>query len=104
MALRRACSYQATFKTPEDPANYSAMLVTLHQNGQNLINKDQTQLTIDGDYVILQLDQEETKLFTAGKPALIQIRCYESQYNAPGSAAFQIDVAPALNDVILGGE
>lgn len=102
MALRRACSYQATFKTPETPDNYGAILVTLRQDGVNLINKDQTELTIDGDYVILQLDQEETKLFTAGRPALIQIRCYESQYNAPGSAAFQIDVAPALNDEILG--
>ena len=101
MALRRACSYQATFKTPEDPSNYSAILVTMQQEGVNLINKDENNLTIDGDVVILNLDQDETKLFKAGKPALIQIRCFESQYNAPGSAVFAVDVGPALNDTTL---
>lgn len=101
MALRRACSYQATFKTPEDPSNYSAILVTMRQDGVNLINKDENDLTIDGDVVVLNLDQDETKVFTAGRPALIQIRCYESQYNAPGSAVFAVDVGEALNDTTL---
>lgn len=101
MALRRACSYQATFKTPEDPSNYSAILVTMQQDGENLINKDENDLTIDGDVVVLNLDQDETKVFKAGKPALIQIRCYASQYNAPGSAVFAVDVGPALNDTTL---
>lgn len=103
MALRRACSYQATFKTPEDPSSYSAILITIQQNGENIINKSlgDNGLEIDEDVVVLNLNQEETALLTAGVPALIQIRCYLSEYNAPGSTAFAVDVGPALNDTIL---
>ena len=103
MALRRACSYQATFKTPEDPVNYSAILVTIQQSGENIINKslEDLGLEIDEDVVVLNLNQEETALLTEGKPALIQIRCFKSEYNAPGSAVFAVDVGPALNDTIL---
>ena len=54
--------------------------------------------------MILQLTQAETAQFVAGIPAQIQIRCYGSAYNAPGSAAYVIEVWPALNDEILGGE
>lgn len=103
MAIRRACSYQAIFTTSEDPANYSAILITIQQNGQNIINKSlgDSGVTIDGDTVILKLTQEETAQFEAGTPALIQIRCYESEYNAPGSAVFGVEVGRALNDEIL---
>ncbi len=104
MGLRRACSYQATFRTPEDPINYSEILVTLSQKGQQLINKYRSSLTLTESTVILQLTQEETAQFVAGIPAQIQIRCYGSAYNAPGSAAYVIEVWPALNDEILGGE
>lgn len=101
MGLRRACSYQATFQTPEDPADYSKILVTIQQNGMNLISKTEDDLTIDGMTVILKLTQAETALFETPGPALIQIRCYESAYNAPGSAVFPVDVWPALDDQIL---
>lgn len=103
MALRRACSYQATFQTPKAPANYLAILVTIQQDGVNIINKSlgDVGIEIDDDVVVLNLNQEETALLTAGVPALIQIRCYLSEYDAPGSKAFAVDVGPALNDTIL---
>ena len=104
MGIRRACSYQATFQTPEPPSNYSDILVTLAQNGVNLINKYRANLEITEKTVILKLTQEETKQFEAGQPAQIQIRCFGGTYKAPGSAAYSIDVWPALNDIILGGE
>ena len=103
MGLRRACSYQATFRTPEAPANYSAILVTLQQYGQNLISKTEDDLIIGDTDVVLNLTQEETALFESPGVALMQIRCYESTYNAPGSAVFQVEVWPALDDQILTG-
>ena len=103
MAFRRACSYQATIQPPEAPTTYSAVLVTFQQNGNNLINKTLSDLTIDGDVFVVNLTQEETAIFDDGKQAWLQIRCYASAYNAPGSAAWPIDVLPALNDQILGG-
>lgn len=102
MAFRRACSYQATIQTPEDPTTYSAVLVTFQQNGINVINKSLADLTIDGDAFVVQLTQAETAMFESGQQLWLQIRCYASTYNAPGSAAWPIDVLPALNDMILG--
>ena len=101
MAIIRACSYTATIQTPEDPTNYSAILITFAQDGTNLINKTESDVTFDDNKVIVQLDQNETKTFTCGKKAYLQIRCYESQYNAPGSMVWGIDVYPALNDEVL---
>lgn len=103
MGIRRACSYQATFQTPKPPSNYSNILVTFSQNGQNLINKTRYQLAVEEYSVTAQLTQEETKLFEAGTPAQVQIRCFGAVYDAPGSAVFSVDVWPALNDTILGG-
>ena len=103
MAFRRACSYLASIQTPEDPTTYSSVLVTFQQDGNNLINKSLDDLTIDGDSFIVQLTQEETSRFTDGRQAWLQIRCFASTYNAPGSPPWPIDVLPALNDTILGG-
>lgn len=104
MGIRRACSYQATFQTPEPPSHYSEILVTISQNGQNLINKPRYQLLVNDFTVAVQLTQEETTQFVAGTTAQIQIRCFGGVYDAPGSAVFSVDVWPALNDTILGGE
>ena len=104
MGIRRACSYQVTFQTPEPPSNYSDILITFSQNGENLINKPRYQLLVEDYTVTAQLTQEETNLFKAGTAAQIQIRCFGGIYNAPGSAVKSVEVWPALNDVILGGE
>ena len=101
MAIRRACSYQADIKTPEAPSVYSAILVTFQQNQNNLINLDETQLVIGDELVTVQLDQEQTKMFQAGVPAFLQIRAYKSQYEAPGSKVWTLEVYPALNDEVL---
>ena len=101
MAFRRACSYQATIQPPEAPATYSAVLVTFQQNGRNLINKTLDDLTVGTNEFTVKLTQEETAQFEAGAQAWLQIRCFASEYNAPGSAAWPIDVLPALNDQIL---
>ena len=44
--------------------------------------------------------QEETKLFKAGIRAEIQIKCFQTTYDAPGSAVFSFPVYDALNDNI----
>ena len=104
MGIRRACSAAFTFYTPKAPSNYSDILVTVNQSGRTLINKYRANLETTENSVILRLTQEETKQFEANIPAEIQIRCYGSTYDAPGSAVYAMDVWPALNDVILGGE
>ena len=101
MAFRRACSYTATIQTPEAPSNYSAILVTFAQDGANIIEKDETEITIGDVNIVVQLDQSETKQFACGKKAFLQVRCYKSQYEAPGSAIWAFNVCPVLNDEVL---
>lgn len=103
MGIRRACSYSATIKTPKNPNDYSEILVTFQQSNVNLISKNKSDITVSGDCIVVNLNQEETKQFVAGKMALLQVRCYAAEYDAPGSAAWSIDVWPALDDTILGG-
>lgn len=101
MGIRRACSYKAVFKTPVAPSNYSKILVTVQQDGVNLISKNKAALTIGTDTVTMNLTQEETSPLEAGKRAYVQIRCYASAYDAPGSKAWPVEVWPALDDQIL---
>ena len=101
MAFRRACSYTATIQTPEAPSNYSAILVTFAQDGTNIIEKDETEITIGDVNIVVQLDQTETKQFACGKKLFLQVRCYKSQYEAPGSAIWALDVCPVLDDEVL---
>ena len=101
MAFRRACSYEATIKTPVAPSHYSAILVTFQQGGVNLVEKSLSDLTVSGDNVVVKLTQEETALFEAKKNMYMQIRCYAAEYDAPGSKVWAIPVEAALNDEVL---
>lgn len=100
MAILRACSYQATIELPEPPENYTAILVTLSQEGVT-IEKDQDDLVTEENSIIFQLDQNETKQLTACKHAYMQVRCYKSQYEAPGSKVWVLDVCASLNEDVL---
>lgn len=101
MAIIRACSYNATIQLPSDPDDYSAIQVTVSQEGVE-INKDESELEIrDDNCVVLKLDQTETKQFTACKNAFIQVRLYKSQYDAPGSKIWSVEVCPSLNEDVL---
>ena len=95
MAMIQACSYRATIQTPLAPENYSAIVVTFSQLGTILVTKTKGQLTLQDGLAIVSLSQAETKLFTAGVPALMQCRCYRSEYDAPGSALLPIEVWPS---------
>lgn len=104
MALRRACSYKATIKLPKAASEYSKILVTFQQEKRNLINLDQTEITVDTEeprQIIVELDQTQTKMFSDAAPAFLQVRAYASQYEAPGSKVWTIPVYPALNDEVL---
>lgn len=97
----RACSYKATIKLPEAASTYSKILVTFAQDGAILVEKNKSDLTIDNDTVVVNLTQAETKLFNPSLLAMMQVRCFDSAYNAPGSVVFGIKVCPALDDEVL---
>lgn len=100
MAFRRACSYEATIKTPVAPSAYSAIVVTFKQ-GEAVVQKDRDDLTLTSTSVVVQLTQAETALFEAQKKVYLQIRCYASEYDAPGSKIWALPVEDALDDEVL---
>lgn len=104
MPIIQASSYAATIQTPLPAQNYSAIRVTFAQDGQTLLNKDETELLLQDGLVIVRLTQGETAGFKAGLPALLQIRVYRNPYDAPGSQIWPIDVWPALNQEVLPSE
>lgn len=97
----QACSYEAEIKTPKAPSTYSKIVVSFAQNGTVLIDKQKSSLTIGTDSVTVHLSGSETNLFDPLYVALLQIKCYASAYDAPGSCVFGIKVCPALNDEVL---
>ena len=101
MGIRRACTYTAVFTLPKAASTYSKILVTIQQNKQNLVSKAKSALTVSGSTVTLNLTQAETAQFVAGDPAWLQVRCYASATDAPGSRCWMLDVWPALDDQIL---
>lgn len=101
MSIRRACSYRAEFTLPEEAASYSAILITISQRKQQIINKEKSDLELDGRLAVLRLTQEETLMFSADAPAQIQLRAYKSPYAAPGSKIWTIEVNPSLNEEVL---
>lgn len=101
MGIRRACSYKAVITLPKDASTYSRILITVQQNKQNLVSKEKPALSISGSTATMTLTQAETAQFTAGEQAWIQIRCFASTSDAPGSTCWPVDVWPALDDQIL---
>lgn len=101
MPIIQACSYTASIQTPLPAENYSAIRVTFAQGEQVLIVKDMSELSIQDGLVIVQLSQEDTLSFIAGTPALMQIHCYRSKYDAPGSACWSIPVLTSNDMEVL---
>lgn len=104
MGIRRACSYRVRIKTPEPPDHYAAVLITIQQNKKNLVSKTLANLDSNDTHFIMNLTQEETKPFQEGVFAYLQFRGYITEYDAPGSKCWPVEVWPALDDQILGGE
>ena len=111
MAIKRACSYSAGIITPSAPSTYSAIEVTFAQDQEIILSKTKNELTLADDGVLVELTQEETRLFLPsvrspmgerqGGKAYMQIRVYSNAYDAPGSDCWAIDVLDSLNKEVL---
>lgn len=104
MAFTRSGSFGCTITPPKDPSEYSKILITFAQDGQNLIDLDENDITISGGDIIVELTQEQTSLFAPGKRAWLQGKFYSAPNDVPVTPQWPIDVLPVLNDTILGGE
>ena len=100
--IKRACTFPVTIVTPKPPSTYSEMLLTFQQKQRNIITKTETDMMTSDTSIYVVLAQEETALLTEGIPCLMQLRCYSTNTDAPGSAIWELEVMDALDDRILG--
>lgn len=101
MPIIQASSYAATIQPPLPAENYSAIRVTFAQGQNLLVEKTLEDLLIENGLVVVQLSGEETLDFLPGIPATMQIRCYHSEYDAPGSRCWLIPVLASNDTEVL---
>lgn len=109
--IRRACTYSVAITTPAAPSDYVAIEVSFAQDQEIILTKTKDDLTLSDEGVLVELTQDETKLFLPsikspmgerqGGKVYMQIRVYTSAYDAPGSDCWAIDVADSLNTGVL---
>ena len=114
MAIKRACTYSASIRMPEDPDNYSQILVTVSQDPEIIAEKQKADLALSEQAINFTLTQEETRLLRPsvkspmgnriGSPAYIQVRAFKSASAAPGSDCWKVEVYDSLNDGVLSDE
>ena len=114
MAIKRACTYSASIRMPEDPSNYDQILVTFSQDQEIIVEKRNSDLVLSSQAINFTLSQEETRLFRPSvkspmgnrisSPAYIQVRAFKSASAAPGSDCWKVDVYDSLSDEVLTNE
>lgn len=96
----RASTPTHRFRFGSDPSQYDVILVTYSQNGQIVLEKEQSDLTFDGNVASVTLTQAETNLFSEGV-VTIQIRiAMANGYSFP-SQKVVVPVEDVLNDTVL---
>ena len=94
-----------TFKLPFDTSNCSVILLDYKQDRTRLTKKYEngvtpSGMTLDDEYVIQVLTQEETKGFKKGT-ASIQIRVLTNNGSAYASKWFTVGVNDVINEEVL---
>lgn len=84
----------------EDIGSYKTILVTMQQ-GDIEVNKNEEQLTIEGNVIRFQLTQEETLAFKHGRTVKIQLRALDESGNAIATDIKTATVSDVLNEEVI---
>lgn len=97
----RASSPVHSFKFGFDPTEWDVILITYSQEDTIILEKDQDDLTFDGDTAFVMLTQAETKLFDPKLIVKIQVRIAKSNGESYPSRITYVPVEDVLNDTVL---
>ncbi len=102
----RATTPKHMFLFETDPEEFVRILVTYQQDDRILLEKEKDDLTIeagdDGGYVAwFRMSQEESKLFSGGKRAQVQVRVLTASGEVLASEKENISVHDVLNDKVM---
>jgi len=97
--MRRATTPTHYFTLPSVASEYSDIHITYSQRGTKILEKNKSDLTIDGKKVSFTMTQQETKLFDSGV-AYVQLRVLIDD-TALASEIMTFKVNPVLCDDVL---
>ena len=90
------------FTFPISPDNFEIIKITYAQRNKIIFTKEKSDMSFDGNKVLLRLSQEETKLFDSRYPVQVQVRGLTFNGSAVASKTFERSVEEVLYDGILG--
>lgn len=95
-----------TFVLPALASSYKEVQITYTQSNAFLVKHYQNEtlpsgMTFEGNKVIIRLTQEETKRFSARKPAQVQVRVLTSDDDVYASKIFNVTIERVLNEEVL---
>ena len=99
--MRRGTTPTHTFVLPFDVSTISKLHVLYAQDEQVKIRKTETDVTLDGNKVVLTLTQEDTLLLECKKTVEIQIRVLTAGGDALNSDIIRVPVERCLEDEVL---
>lgn len=88
------------FRLPFEPSLIRRFLLTYSQNGEVLLEKNETQLSVVGNTWLLTLTQEETNLFSSGW-ADVEVRVLTTSGVALPAWKTRFNVKGVVNDKVL---
>ena len=99
--MRRLTTPEHKFTLQIDPSVIDKIRITYAQNNVIILTKEGNDVSIDDNIAKVKLTQEETKKFTAGKEAEIQVRVLTLGNDALASDIIKIDVTKVLDDEVM---
>ena len=99
--MRRLTTPEHKFTLKIDPSVIDKIRITYAQNNVIILTKEGNDVSIDDNIAKVKLTQEETKKFTAGKEAEIQVRVLTLGNDALASDIIKIDVTKVLDDEVM---
>ena len=99
--MKRGTTPTHEFTLPIDASLIRRFLLTYTQNGEIILEKRETDMTINGNVWSVKLTQEEANLFTGGAIAHAQIRILTTGGDAMASGEHRFYVGPVFNDEVL---
>ena len=99
--MRRLTTPEHKFTLQIDPSVIGKIRITYAQNNAIILTKEGNDVSLDGNIAKVKLTQEETKKFTAGKEAEIQVRVLTLGNDALASDIISVDVKKVLDDEVM---
>ena len=99
--MRRLTTPEHKFTLQIDPSVIDKIRITYAQNNVIVLTKEGNDVSIDDNIAKVKLTQEETKKFTAGKEAEIQVRVLTLGNDALASDIIKVDVKKVLDDEVM---